>query len=166
MAVELLSQHEQQLVEIAKALYQKPSIMVMDEPTSALGSSEVLRLFEIIAQLKSCGITIIYISHHLPEVMRVADRVTIMRDGGKVDTLNINETTVDTLIEMMVGRPKVQMQIERKLEPGRTRFRVRNFTRRGFFHDINFHICAGEIARYRRSGRVGKERTGQKYLRS
>ncbi|MCP4713461.1 MAG: sugar ABC transporter ATP-binding protein, partial [Planctomycetes bacterium] len=86
-AISEISQHEAQLVEIAKALGAEPSILIMDEPTSSLSSEEVNRLFDIIRKLRKTGLTIIYISHHLPEILEIADRVTVMRDGQKVDTL-------------------------------------------------------------------------------
>ena len=81
-----LCQHEMQLIEIAKALGRDPRIIVMDEPTSALTREEVERLFRIIGALKASGLAIIYISHHLPEIFQVADRVTVMRDGRKIGT--------------------------------------------------------------------------------
>ncbi|MHC4678722.1 MAG: ATP-binding cassette domain-containing protein [Planctomycetota bacterium] len=91
--IEEISQHESQLVEIAKVLGSNPCVLVMDEPTSALSRQEAGRLFEIIRQLKNRGITIIYISHHLPEVFDIADRVTVMRDGRRIETKSINEVT-------------------------------------------------------------------------
>ena len=83
--IDEISQHEAQLVEIAKVLGSNPCVLVMDEPTSALSREEVNRLFEIIRQLKKLGLTIIYISHHLPEVFEIADRVTVLRDGRVID---------------------------------------------------------------------------------
>ena len=88
-----LSQHEMQLIEIAKALGRDPRIVVMDEPTSALTREEVDRLFRIIGALKAEGLAIIYISHHLPEIFRVADRVTVMRDGRRIGTYPVGEVT-------------------------------------------------------------------------
>ena len=87
MDVSEISQCDAQLVEIAKVLGSKPKIIVMDEPTSALSSEEVQRLFGIIRNLKAQGLAIIYISHHLAEIFEIADTVTIMRDGERVDTL-------------------------------------------------------------------------------
>jgi len=143
--VEMLSQHEAQLVEIAKALSNDPAVLVMDEPTSALSRAEVKRLFAIIARLKQRGVTIIYISHHLSEVYQIADRITVMRDGRKVATVVPADVDPSALVEMMIGRPASQARIERQREPGRKRFRVRNFTRAGFFHDVRFFIRQGEI---------------------
>ena len=143
--VEMLSQHEAQLVEIARALGNNPSILVMDEPTSSLSRTEVTRLFEIIRQLKSQGLAIIYISHHISEVFEVADLATVMRDGRKVDSLPIDQLSPDKLVEKMVGRSVGEINIHRALQPGRERFRINGFSRFGFFHDISFHIREGEI---------------------
>ena len=143
--VEQLSQHEAQLVEIAKALSNEPKILVMDEPTSALSQKEVARLFEIIARLKNKGITIIYISHHLSEIFQVADRVTVMRDGKKVDTMELSQISPDRLVEMMLGKPASLAHICRKYVQAEKRFSVRQFSRWGFFHNISFEIHRGEI---------------------
>ncbi len=143
--VEQLSQHEAQLVEIAKALSNEPKILVMDEPTSALSRKEVDRLFEIIEKLKSNGITIVYISHHLQEIFQISDQVTVMRDAKKVATMPLSKVTPDKLVEMMLGKPVSQVRIERKSAQGEKRFSVNQFSRFGFFHDISFDIHAGEI---------------------
>ena len=143
--VEMLSQHEAQLVEIAKTLGNDPAVLVMDEPTSALSRAEVKRLFAIIKRLKQRGVTIIYISHHLPEVYQIADRITVMRDGRKISTVAAKEIKPWSLVEMMIGQPAHQARIERQRTPGRKRFRVRHFTRLGFFHGVRFFIREGEI---------------------
>ena len=143
--VETLSQHEAQLVEIAKAIGGNPSILVMDEPTSALSRAEVVKLFEIIRQLKGEGLSVIYISHHLPEVFEVADRVTVMRDGKKVATRPMSETTPAGMVELMIGRAVSETRIMRKQAPGEVRLAVKNFSRYGFFHDLNFAVRRGEI---------------------
>ena len=144
-SVEMLSQHEAQLVEIAKALGNEPAVLVMDEPTSALSRNEVNRLFEIIRQLKNKGVTIIYISHHLSEVFQIADRITVMRDGRKISTVGTKNITQLELVEMMIGQPTSQVRIHRKHKLGKKRFRVHNLTRVGFFHNIRFFIREGEI---------------------
>lgn len=140
-----ISQHEAQLVEIAKALGNKPCILVMDEPTSALSSKEVERLFEIIDTLKKQGLAIIYISHHLPEIFRIADRVTVMRDGKKVGTYDIDEVTTQSLIEKMVGKSVNEFYSERKTNIVDEKLRVENLSRYGFFHDVSFSVNSGEI---------------------
>ena len=143
--IDQISQHEAQLVEIAKVLASNPCVLVMDEPTSSLSRQEVKRLFEIIRQLKNHGITIIYISHHLSEIFEIADCVTVMRDGRKIDTKPIDEVTPAKLVQMMVGQSIDEFYIQRKPEIGETVLNVNNLTRRGFFHDVSFHARKGEI---------------------
>ncbi len=143
--VEELSLHEAQLVEIAKALANAPCILVMDEPTSSLGRAEVGRLFEIIRRLRQQGLAIVYISHHLPEILQIADRVTVLRDGRKVATEDIADVTSAALVEMMVGQNVDTLYAERRTAPGAVRLTARNLSRWGFFHDVSFHAAAGEI---------------------
>lgn len=143
--VKEISQHEAQLVEIAKALGNKPCILVMDEPTSALSREEVERLFDIIEKLKRQGLAIVYISHHLPEIFRVADRVTVMRDGKKVGTYEIDEVTSERLIELMVGKSVKEFYGSRKANIGEEKFRAQNLSRYGFFRDVSFNVKSGEI---------------------
>ena len=102
--VSSLSQHEAQLVEIAKALSNEPEILIMDEPTSALSREEVKRLFVIIDELKRNGLAIIYISHFLNEVFTVSDRITVMRDGKYEGTYHARDTNPGEIIHKMVGR--------------------------------------------------------------
>ncbi|MCC6779730.1 MAG: sugar ABC transporter ATP-binding protein, partial [Hyphomicrobiales bacterium] len=94
----------QQVVEIAKALSQNARILVMDEPTSALSDRETERLFEVIRRLKQEGVAIVYISHRLAEVFLLGDRITVLRDGKKVGSIQPKDTTPHALVEMMVGR--------------------------------------------------------------
>ena len=145
MPIKEISQHEAQLVEIAKALGNKPCILVMDEPTSSLSSLEVERLFEIIHMLKNQGLAIIYISHHLPEIFKVADKVTVMRDGKKIGTYNIEDVDSGKLIELMVGCSITEFYSEKKSKIGKEKLRVENLSRYGFFHDVSFNVKAGEI---------------------
>ena len=140
-----ISQCEAQLVEIAKVLGNNPRIIVMDEPTSALSSEEVGRLFRIVQQLKDEGLAIIYISHHLAEIFTVADRVTVMRDGQKIITCGIEETNPQQLIEMMVGRSVSEFYKDRTTKAGEEIFRVEDLSRWGFFHHVNFSVRAGEV---------------------
>ena len=140
-----ISQHEAQLVEIAKALYRNPSILVMDEPTSALSSEEVERLFTIIKLLKSQGIAIVYITHHLPEVFAIADRVTVLRDGRHVFTGSVQDVTPEKLVELMVGQKLDNFYARRDANVGEVLFKAENITRYGFFHNLTFQIHKGEI---------------------
>jgi len=145
MKVKDISQHEAQLVEIAKALGNRPCILVMDEPTSALSREEVERLFGIIERLKREGLAIVYISHHLPEIFRVADRITVMRDGKKVGTYDRDEVNTEKLIELMVGRTVKEFYGDRQTKLGAEKFRVENLSRYGFFRNVSFHVKSGEI---------------------
>ena len=145
IAVAEISQHEAQLVEIAKALGASPRILVMDEPTSALSRREVQRLFTIIGQLREEGLTIIYISHHLSEVFEIADRVTVLRDGRKIATHAIDQLTPGELVRLMVGQSREEFYGERKAQLGDEVLRAERLSRRGFFHDVSLSLRAGEI---------------------
>ena len=145
MQIEDISQHEGQLVEIAKALGNNPSILVMDEPTSALSREEVERLFTIIHNLKKSGLAIVYISHHLPEIFEVADRVTVLRDGKKIDTKEINDVSSEELVQMMVGKSVADFYSHTNHTQNNERLRVENLSRYGFFHDVSFSAFEGEI---------------------
>ncbi len=144
MPVSDISQCEAQLVEIAKTLGDNPRILVMDEPTSALSSEEVGRLFNIIRELRSRGIAIIYISHHLQEVFEISNNITVMRDGKKTGTYVTAETTAAQIIDLMVGRSVAEFYAEREPVIGKERFRIEHLSRWGFFHDISLHVRAGE----------------------
>ena len=145
LEIEEISQHESQLVEIGKALGNNPCILVMDEPTSALSREEVERLFEIIKSLKKRGLAIIYISHHLPEIFEIADRVTVMRDGKKIDTRAIDEVTSEELVQMMVGHSVKEFYAHETHTQPEERIRVEDLTREGFFHNVSFKANKGEI---------------------
>jgi len=141
-----ISQCDAQLVEIAKVLGSKPKIIVMDEPTSALSSEEVQRLFGIIRSLKEQGLAIVYISHHLAEIFEIADTVTIMRDGQRVDTLPISEVSTESLVEKMVGKPIHNFYTENvRTVSDEEMLRVEDYTRWGFFHHVNFSLKKGEV---------------------
>jgi ABC-type sugar transport system ATPase subunit len=145
LPIEDISQHEAQLVEIAKVLGNNPSILVMDEPTSALSHEEVERLFRIIGDLKRRGIAIVYISHHLPEIFRIADRVTVMRDGKKIATRPIGEVSRAEIVQMMVGRSVKEFYRRAERSIGEVRLRIRGLSRFGFFHQVAFEARRGEI---------------------
>jgi ABC-type sugar transport system ATPase subunit len=140
-----ISQCEAQLVEIAKVLGRNPSVLVMDEPTSALSSAEVTRLFEIIRRLKSQGIAIAYISHHLQEIFEIADTITVMRDGKHVKTCKVSEVSSENIVELMVGRSIGEFYSKKEIKIGGEIFRVEHASRYGFFHDITLRVCEGEI---------------------
>ena len=99
-----LSLAEQQLVEIARAIHANVRILVMDEPTAALSAHELERLFALIEQLRERGLAIVYVSHRMSEITRLADRVTVLRDGAYVGTISRSELTPERVVRMMVGR--------------------------------------------------------------
>jgi len=140
-----ISQHESQLIEMAKVLNDKPKILVMDEPTSSLSSQEVKMLFDIIREIKKQGVAIVYISHHLPEIFEIADRVTVMRDGKKIDTCNINEVNKETLVEMMIGKKVDDFVRTEGSSCCDTILKVENLTHYGFVHNVSFELNHGEI---------------------
>ena len=92
------------MIEIAKALSLKARILIMDEPTSSLTLPETARLLDVVRQLRSEGVSIIYVSHRLSEIIEVADRVTVLRDGANAGGLNKNEITRERMVKMMIGR--------------------------------------------------------------
>lgn len=143
--VSSLSQHEAQLVEIAKCLANEPSVMIMDEPTSALSRNEVLRLFDIVRRLKKQGLTILYISHFLNEVFEISDTITTMRDGRLISTAPTKELTQQQVVHEMVGRDVRDFYAERALQMTKVILDVRSLTRYGFFKDVSFQVHEGEI---------------------
>ena len=135
---------EKSLVEIAKAYARNANILVMDEPTSALNDRECETLFRLIAKLKGEGKAIIYISHKLDEIFRVADRVVVMRDGRRVGELNIAEATKDRMIALMVGREISDMYPIRSRQQGDMLLEVKGMSG-AFLKDISFNLRRGEI---------------------
>ena len=134
---------QQQLVEIAKALALQARLLVMDEPSAALTSYEVERLFGIIRDLRAQGIGIIYISHRLEEIFRIADRVAILRDGVKVGERPIAGITRPEMIEMMVGRELKDEFPQRRTVPGPVRLEVSGLRRGRAVQDVSFSIRSG-----------------------
>jgi ribose transport system ATP-binding protein len=153
-----LSVAHQQVVEIAKALSGEIKIIVFDEPTSVLSSQDADRLHQIIADLRAKGVGIVYISHRLDEVFQVADRITVLKDGAKVATVNASEVNTEKVIRMMVGRQLSAMfppRAERTLGPEVLRVENLNAGRR--VRNVSFSVRAGEIVGL--GGLVGSGRT-------
>ncbi len=148
---------QQQTVEIAKALSVNARIIVMDEPSAALTQQEVDHLFDIIRELKSQGIGVIYISHRLDEVYEIADRLMVLRDGAPVGERPVADTSREDLIEMMVGRPLESEFPKHAALPGDERLRVEGLARGRAVQDVSFSARAGEILGF--SGLVGAGRT-------
>lgn len=152
-----LSFAEQQSVEIAKAIGQQADLLIMDEPTSALSERESDRLFRIIADLKQRGVAVIYISHRMDEIFRLADTITVMRDGRHVATRPAAEFNEAKLISLMVGRDFDAALTRRPAETGATVLEVRGLSREPRFRDIHFTLRAGEILGL--AGLIGAGRT-------
>lgn len=152
-----LSVAQQQMVEIARALSIHAKILIMDEPTSSLTLAEVADLFRITRQLREAGTAIVFISHRLEELLELADRVTVLRDGAYVDTRSMADVTTDRLIQMMVGRTLDDLFPKVAVEPGSTVLQVENLTRAGVFQNISFELRQGEILGM--AGLVGAGRT-------
>lgn len=155
-----LSVAEKQMVEIAKALSYHSKVIIMDEPSATLTSNEVKKLIKIVNDLRRDGVTVIYISHKLEEVMEISDRVSIMRDGKMICTYNIADATTDKIVEAMVGRSVDQSYPERPSSPDEDApiaLEVKNLNRSGVFHDISFQLRKGEVLGF--AGLVGSGRT-------
>jgi len=152
-----LTTAQQQLVEIAKALAFDARIIVMDEPSAALTSHEVERLFEIIRDLKGRGIGIIYISHRLEEIFTITDRVTVLRDGKNVDERPTSQITRNEVIELMVGRELKDEFPARTATIGAPWLEVSHLTRGLAVRDVSFSVRRGEILAL--TGLVGAGRT-------
>lgn len=155
--VSSLSMGEAQLAEILKALHRRSKILVMDEPTSALSEGESERLFSLIESLRAKGITILYISHRMDEIRRLADVVSVLRDGTLVSTSPIGETTVAEIIHDMVGRELSDFYPKRHATPGAEVFSVSGLGDGAKVRDVSFSVRAGEIVGM--AGLVGSGRT-------
>lgn len=146
-----------QMVEIAKAISYNAKLIIMDEPSSALTEKEEEQLFKIIRKLKSAGTSIIYISHRLSEIISIADKVTVMRDGKDIGTENIDDVTLDQIITMMIGRTMDEMYPKLKANIGETILEVKNLSHKKYFQNVSFEVHKGEI--FGISGLIGAGRT-------
>ncbi|MCC7206659.1 MAG: sugar ABC transporter ATP-binding protein [Anaerolineae bacterium] len=146
LRVEYLSVADKQLVEVAKALSQDFRVMIMDEPTAALNSAEVERLFEIIADLRQRGVAVLYVSHRLSEIFRIADRVTVLRDGRRVDTRPIGELTERDVVTMMLGRALADYEVHKGDAPhAAPALAVRDLTVASGLNGVSFDLHFGEV---------------------
>ena len=152
-----LSVAQQQVVEIAKALAQDARIIVMDEPSASLTPQEVARLFDVIRDLRSQGIGVVYISHRLDEIAAIADRATVLRDGEHVGTWNVGDVSREALIEAMVGRRIENEFPKHEAALGDTLLRVRGLGRGDAVRDVSFELRRGEVLGL--TGLVGSGRT-------
>jgi ribose transport system ATP-binding protein len=156
--VDTLSIAEQQQVEIARALHQNSHILIMDEPTTALSNRETDHLFELIKRLRDDGIAIIYISHRMAEIYELSDRVSVLRDGSYVGTLDRTELSAERLVQMMVGRPLSNLFDKHSHATDRVVLEVKNLTDGGKrVKSASFTLHAGEVLGL--AGLVGAGRT-------
>jgi inositol transport system ATP-binding protein len=146
-----------QMLEILKAISMDAGIIIMDEPTSAITQREIERLFSKITELKARGTCIIYISHKMDEVFRIADDIAILRDGRVVESQPRKELDIDKVISLMVGRKLDSNFPKRTIEIGEEALRVEKLTAPGVFRDIGFHVKRGEIVGF--AGLMGAGRT-------
>ena len=145
-AAESLSAAHRQLLQVARALAFKCSILVLDEPTTALTDAEADHLFEVLTRLKAQGVTLLYVSHRLPEVFRLCDRITVLRDGAYVGTFDRAASTPDDIVKAMVGRelpPRAEHAPAARAEA--PALEVRGLTHRPDFGDVSLSVAAGEI---------------------
>jgi ribose transport system ATP-binding protein len=148
----------QQLIEIAKALSYNPRVLIMDEPTAALNDTEISELFKVIEKLKGDGVGIVYISHRMDEIKRIADRVTVLRDGAYIETLEAADTPLVKIIQLMVGRDVAQnTPVIPDTSQNPIALEVRNLSRAKDVHDVSFEVRKGEILGF--AGLMGAGRT-------
>ena len=152
-----LSVADIQLIEILKAVSFEAKILIMDEPTSSISNKDVEFLFRKIEELKKRGVSIIYISHKMDEIFRIADEITVLRDGTTIATKKANETTMDEIISLMVGRKLENMYPKEDVKIGEEIFRVEKLTSHKIFEDISFQVHRGEVVGF--AGLVGAGRT-------
>ena len=142
--VKNLGPGDKQLIEILKAISKDPEILILDEPTSSISQEEVERLFDLINKLNSQGITVIFISHSLEEVFEMCDRVTVLRNGKYIGTRNIEDTSKEELVQMMVGRKLENFYGESQKSIGEKYFEIKKLSNNRF-KDISFSLKKGEI---------------------
>ena len=146
-----------QMIEIARALSSNADVLIMDEPTSALNGDEVEELFSLIRRLQAKGVSIIYISHRLEEVKKIGDRITILRDGKNITTIDVKEATIEKLIRLITGRDLKQKFPSRLHKYGSEKLRIESLSRDKVLNNINFSVKAGEVLGI--AGLVGSGRT-------
>ncbi|MGF9713045.1 sugar ABC transporter ATP-binding protein [Paenibacillus naphthalenovorans] len=136
---------EQQLIQVCRALLHQPKIIVFDEPTAVLAKREADRLFEMIRDLKERGIGIIYISHYLGEIVQICDRITVFRNGAKINTVDTKGLSIEDIVYMMVGRRLEEQFPEKHLVSGHTLLNVKGLTHETQFRNIDLQVRSGEV---------------------
>ena len=156
--MEHVSAAHAQLVQVARALAFDCRVLVLDEPTTSLTDAEVEQLFRVLGALRARGVTLLFVSHRLPEVFRLCDRITVLRDGACVGTFVRAETTPDAMVRAMVGREPPE-RVERPVvsRDAAPALAVRGLTRRPWFEDVSIEVRPGEIVGL--FGLVGSGRT-------
>jgi ribose transport system ATP-binding protein len=152
-----LSIADQQVVEVAKALSENVKVLILDEPTSVLAPYETSLLFEVLKKLKQKGVTIIYISHRLEEIFKIADVVTVLRDGIVSGSCLVSETNQEDIIKLMIGRKLDAFYPKREIVHGEEIFKVKNICVRDKVKAVSFSVRAGEVLGI--TGLVGSGRT-------
>ena len=152
-----LSIAQQQVVEIAKAITANASVILMDEPTSSISHQDAQLLLQIVRALRDDGVTVIYITHRLHEISKIADRITVLRDGSLVGTVNQQDVTDEKLISMMVGRDITNVFPKKDVPLGEVVLKLDHISCRGVFSDVSFEVRKGEIVGI--GGLVGAKRT-------
>ena len=152
-----LSIGQQQMIEIGRAMTRNARLIIMDEPTSSLSEAETDKLFDIIHKLLDKNIAIVYISHKLDEVMYLADRITVIRDGKNIISDDKDNFTQDKLIANMIGRSLDNMYVKEPAEIGEVMLEVKNLTSKDVFEDISFTVRKGEVVGF--FGLVGAGRS-------
>lgn len=155
--VSRLSVAQQQLIEIAKAISFNPRVLVLDEPTSALAASEVDVLHKVVRRLAEQGRAIIYVTHRLQEIPRVADSVTVLRDGRHIGTITAAEATPAVIANMMIGAEWRRTEWGEAAEVGEVKLAAKGLTRKGLLHDVSFEVRGGEVLGI--AGLLGSGRT-------
>lgn len=156
--VKNLSAAQMQMIAIARSLMYNSKVVAFDEPTASLSNAETRHLFKIINKLRDNGTSIIYVSHRLEEIFEIADRVTVLRDGRVIDTLDVKDVDKSSLVRLMVGREVSEyMQHTANYSTDEVALRVENLTTDGVFKDVSFDLKRGEILGI--SGLVGSKRT-------
>lgn len=145
-----------QMIEIAKSTLGNFRILILDEPTSALNSEETESMFTLLDELKEKGVTIIYVSHKINEVMRIADRITVLRDGCYINTVNKSKTNEKEIVKMMVGREVSQERVAKNKSVGEAVLSVKNYNLNNVFSNVEFSLHRGEVL-----GIAGLEGTGR-----
>ncbi|HEY7473930.1 MAG TPA: sugar ABC transporter ATP-binding protein [Vicinamibacterales bacterium] len=156
--MEHVSAAHAQLVQVARALAFECRVLVLDEPTTSLTDAEVEQLFRVLGKLRSRGVTLLFVSHRLPEVFRLCDRITVLRDGACVGTFARAQTTADAMVRAMVGREPPE-RLERAAPPAAAApaLAIRGLSRPPWFHDVSIDVRPGEIVGL--FGLVGSGRT-------